>query len=173
MNIDQTKLNKNEKNLLTLMGTGSIMATINHVPNDLKSITVYAEHHHEGKLVDTIDAMTISFDEKYPAPKELKLAYLNFDLEKKSYLKFGILEENGVSSAGPVLISNSIDMGEHGISGMAQMPQNVEYGEPMLIGFSIHDKGDSLSIDSSITNKSKDSLLKYDDAILYYAKLDK
>ncbi|ALC80264.1 hypothetical protein AM592_00600 [Bacillus gobiensis] len=171
MNIDQSKLTATEKNLLTLMGTGSIMATINHVPNDLKSITVYAEHHHEGKLVDTIDAMTISFDEKYPAPKELKLAYLNFDIEKKSYLKFGILEENGVSSAGPVLISNGFS--EHGISGMAQMPQNVEYGEPMLIGFSIRDKGDNLSIESSITNKSKDSLLKYDDAVLYYAKLDK
>ncbi|MGG3623307.1 hypothetical protein ABES25_07060 [Bacillus gobiensis] len=171
MNIDQTKLNKNEKNLLQFVGGAPTIATINHIRNDLKSLTVYAEHYHEGKLADTIEGMTLTFED-HPAPKELRLAYINFDIEKKSYLKIGILEENAVSSTDPIVVSNSMK-GEHGISGMAQMPQNVEYGEPMLIGFSIHDKGDSLSIDSSITNKSKDSLLKYDDAILYYAKLDK
>lgn len=171
-NIDETKLTENEKYLLTLVGGDSTIATINHVPNDLKSVTMYAEHYREGKLVETIDTMTLNFNNDYPAPNEVKLAYLNIDLEKQSYLKFGFIEKNGVTSAGSHLISND-NQDMMGFNGMAEMPQEVKYGEPMLIGYSVHNKRNSLKVEDSITNDTKDRLLKYDNTVFYYVKLNK
>ncbi|MCC2527291.1 hypothetical protein LKL24_07575 [Bacillus halotolerans] len=166
MEIKEADVSDIEKNRMKIAAPHSFAAEVTNINESISEADMYIEHYQNGKLVETIGPVTADYTEENPATLQFVYFENEEDQKKMSTVHFGIVDEQGSSTAASSF--------QRDVSAAQEMTQNlssaepISFGKPVLIGSSIKDSNGTMK-----TSENKNELIKHKDALLYYVELHK
>lgn len=117
MEIKEADVSDIEKNRMKIAAPHSFAAEVTNINESISEADMYIEHYQNGKLVETIGPVTADYTEENPATLQFVYFENEEDQKKMSTVHFGIVDEQGSSTAASSF--------QRDVSAAQEMTQNI------------------------------------------------
>ncbi len=155
-----------EKNRIDVAASQTFTAEVANISDSISGAEMYIEHYQNGKLVETVGQVSADYSEEKPD----LLQFVYFENEegegknKLSTVHFGIVDKQGNIAAGTSFRRDG--SATHEMTQNISSAEPISFEKPVLIGSSIRDIKKTMK-----TSEHKKDIIKHQDALLYYVKL--